>query len=148
VVQEDAMSYADPAAQSSRRRAVRGILWTVPVLALLLGGCINTPFGARSEPRRLQEGLFWKQVFDKSPPAYLIAVDRTVCTVSAERFNQVRVGQRVLCDWKSNGIVATQPRLGASATQAPTASPAEGAARRRTPVQWPQPVARPAPGKN
>jgi hypothetical protein len=126
------------------------------LLALLVAGCTTMPGFRRNDSLRPNDTIGWKQVFDKSPPAYLIAVDRSVCTVSAERFAQIRPGQRVLCDWKHGSGVAGAlmnggdagtggnagtgglPAAGAPKPGAPSVTPTAG-------VLWPQPVRSPAP---
>jgi hypothetical protein len=67
---------------------------------LLLSGCIRSGDSYRRSPAA---GVGWKVVMDKRPPAYLVAVDGTECTVSAERFRQVDPGDRVLCAWRREG---------------------------------------------
>lgn len=74
----------------------------VPILALLLlSACIRSGDPYRTSPAA---GIGWKVVMDKRPPAYLVAVDGTECTVSAERFQQVNPGDRVLCAWRREGM--------------------------------------------
>lgn len=41
-----------------------------------------------------------KRVTGKEEPATLIAVDRSECTVTADRFRKTSVGDKVLCDWR------------------------------------------------
>ena len=41
-----------------------------------------------------------KRVAGKEEPATLIAVDRSECTVTSDRFRSTRVGDHVLCDWR------------------------------------------------
>ena len=44
-----------------------------------------------------------KEVAGKEEPATLIAVDRSRCMVSAERFKNAKVGSREICDWRTGG---------------------------------------------
>lgn len=42
-----------------------------------------------------------KRVEAKEEPATLIAADRSECTVTATRFRDTKVGDAVVCDWRS-----------------------------------------------
>lgn len=53
----------------------------------------------------------WKTVMQKVPPAYLIAVDRSQCTVTAERYEKAKEGDSFFCAW-SRSAVATGPQGG------------------------------------
>src|SRR5690606_1692345 len=54
----------------------------------------------------------WKMVMEKVPPAYLVAVDRSECTVSAERYEKTREGDNVFCVWRVPSIAGEDPRSG------------------------------------
>ncbi len=58
-------------------------------------------------PRTVQvggeEGPGSKTVSAKEEPATLIAADGTVCLVTASRFNRVKTGDRVWCNWRPYG---------------------------------------------
>lgn len=41
----------------------------------------------------------WKRVEAKDPPATLIAIDGSVCTVTSDRFERTQRGDRVACLW-------------------------------------------------
>lgn len=51
----------------------------------------------------------YKQVMEKRAPAYLIATDKSECTVSSDKYEDVLPGDRVLCTWKSTGVGEHQP---------------------------------------
>lgn len=51
----------------------------------------------------------WKMVMQKVPPAYLVAVDRSECTVSAERYEKTREGDNVFCVWRVPSVAGEQP---------------------------------------
>ncbi len=70
-------------------------------LAFLVSACATLPFGGRKDSRN---GVGWKQVMEKIAPSYLIAVDRTECTVTAERFAEVAPGDNVFCVWRVQGL--------------------------------------------
>ena len=94
---------------------------TLPLL-LVLAGCLpyarqrSRPVGpgmggepALPDPRggaagrvidTLLSGAARKEVAGKEEPATLIAVDRTRCTVTADRFRDVRTGDVVWCVWR------------------------------------------------
>ena len=65
------------------------VLLIVPLLALTACASLGTgnAFGH-------------KAVVEKQEPTDLIAADRTVCTVSDERFRETEVGDDVWCLWK------------------------------------------------
>jgi hypothetical protein len=48
----------------------------------------------------LTSGAARKEVAGKEEPATLIAVDRTRCTVTPDRFRDVRTGEFVWCVWR------------------------------------------------
>jgi hypothetical protein len=51
------------------------------------------------------DGTGWgrKPVEAKDAPATLVARDGSVCTVSRDRFERVRLGDRVICFWSDGG---------------------------------------------
>jgi hypothetical protein len=42
-----------------------------------------------------------KTVDAKQDPATLVASDRSECVVTAERYRDVKVGDKVICDWRA-----------------------------------------------
>jgi len=54
------------------------------------------PATATSKPNATR-----KRVEAKEEPATLIAADRSECTVTAERFRNTKVGDAVVCDWRT-----------------------------------------------
>ena len=46
----------------------------------------------------------WKQVMEKREPVYLIAIDRTECTVTKEKFAQIKPGDSVFCAWRVSSV--------------------------------------------
>ncbi|MGH7444661.1 MAG: hypothetical protein ACREKM_07280 [Longimicrobiales bacterium] len=64
-------------------------------------------------------GIGWKMVMEKLPPSYLIAVDRSECTVTAKRYSEVEVGEQAFCAWGTPGVAqgpwSDQTRIDASA---------------------------------
>lgn len=54
------------------------------------------PATATSKPNATR-----KRVAAKEEPATLIAADRSECTVTAERFRNTKVGDAVICDWRT-----------------------------------------------
>jgi hypothetical protein len=103
--------------------------WSCLLLIALAASACAT--GGRSRPLTEdgRTGLAMKTVASKVDPAYLVAMDRTTCTVSGERYRQVRVGQRVLCDWKA-GAVFANPRAPAVPGMAVPATAADRAGQR------------------
>jgi len=75
------------------------------LLAVVLAGCASNR-GANGEGTTV---LGWKTVMQKVSPAYLIAVDRSQCTVSADRFSKAKEGESFLCAW-SRSAVAGDPQ--------------------------------------
>jgi hypothetical protein len=68
------------------------------ISALVVSGCATmSPLRTQSPVR--SSGVGMKQVAEKREPNYLIAIDRTECTVSRQSFDKVKVGSRVLCLW-------------------------------------------------
>ncbi len=96
--------YASPLSRPALRIARRACGL---VLVALAGGC--AVLGGRGDGGRTETG--WKMVMEKVPPAYLVAVDRSECTVSETRFAKIREGDNVLCAWRV-GSIATDPRRG------------------------------------
>jgi hypothetical protein len=76
---------------------MRNIL--IVALVALLSSC--------ALPNRLQmggrDGLGNKVVSGKEEPATLVAVDGTLCTVPAPRFDRIKPGDRVWCNWRPRG---------------------------------------------
>lgn len=89
------------------------------VLVSLLGlavGCypIGSPDPSYPGPgdsfagrRDLREGLSRKKVADKVEHTLLVAVDRSECQVSPERWKKIEIGDAVWCYWR----VERPPRL-------------------------------------
>jgi hypothetical protein len=61
---------------------------------------LSTPAGqpatASSTPN-----MSLKRVTGKAEPATLVAVDRTTCTVTPQRFRDTKIGDKALCDWRA-----------------------------------------------
>ncbi len=76
----------------------------VLLLALIAAGC-----GWAHGNGENGSTVGWKTVMRKVEPAYLIAVDRSQCTVSPERFAKAEEGKGFFCAW-SGGAVATRPK--------------------------------------
>jgi hypothetical protein len=61
--------------------------------------CVSLPL-----PNRLSGGpdqaVGWKLVVDKREPNFLLASDRTECEVTRERFDGVKEGESVFCQWR------------------------------------------------
>jgi hypothetical protein len=81
-------------------------LSVLALAALFLGGCILPLGGSQGRPDRGGPALAggestagWKIVSRKIEPTYLIAADGSECTVSRERWENVRVGTRAFCVW-------------------------------------------------
>jgi hypothetical protein len=73
--------------------------------SVIVTGC--APVLGGTDPRDgSRTGMGWKTVARKVEPNYLVAVDQTSCTVSSTRFDQIREGQRVLCNWRTNSPVS------------------------------------------
>lgn len=74
------------------------------LLPLLLCACSSLPFRVEGErPLGTDRGPQRKTVSAKEPPSRLVAVDGTVCLVSASRYDSVKVEERVWCDWRPRG---------------------------------------------
>lgn len=69
------------------------------ILALvLLTGCVFFPRRYGHDPRTTQFGQ--KKVVDKRAPCWLIAGDRTTCSVSEDKYARTGIGDVVLCAWR------------------------------------------------
>jgi hypothetical protein len=66
-----------------------------------------------------------KIVDAKRPPATLIAVDRSVCLVTAERYRNTRIGDAVFCQWSGGRPTA----LGSDRVVGSTPDPRQDATR-------------------
>jgi hypothetical protein len=85
-------------------------------VSLMVTGCAPVLGGGSELRDGGRTGLGWKTVARKVEPNYLVAVDQTSCTVSSARFAEVREGQRVLCNWRTNSPVSAGSARAASAT--------------------------------
>jgi hypothetical protein len=57
--------------------------------------------GISQDKARGAQGGFWrKQVSGKAEPATLVAVDGSVCSVTAKRFKETMTGEKVWCGWR------------------------------------------------
>jgi putative hemolysin len=65
--------------------------------ALALTAC-SSPYMQGPERRRAAASV--KIVDAKRPPATLIAVDRSICLVTVDRYRNVGVGDAVFCTWR------------------------------------------------
>ena len=63
------------------------------------GSTLPTPAGQPATAKSTAN-MTLKRVTGKEEPATLIAVDRSECTVTADRFRKTSVGDKVLCDWR------------------------------------------------
>lgn len=79
-----------------RKRRAYG-LWLLGLL--VVSSCISIPIPGRGSETS-GETVSWKAVVEKRGPNLLIAVDRTYCEVAQDRFDEVDVGERVLCHWR------------------------------------------------
>jgi len=78
--------------------------WIILAWALLLsaGACNWLPFRTEGErPFLAEEGPQRKTVVGKEPPYRLVAVDGTICDVPKERYESVKVEDKVWCAWRS-----------------------------------------------
>jgi hypothetical protein len=96
----------------------------LPPLIVIVGigslACVtsrsSTPGGLPADPTRTavtgqvpgqratastQPNASRKRVDAKEEPATLVAVDRTRCTVTDSRFRDTKVGDSVICDWRT-----------------------------------------------
>lgn len=92
----------------STSRSVKRFARIVPLLLLAgaLSGCAM-PRGSGEDA----SVVGWKTVMQKVAPAYLIAVDRSQCTVTAERYEKAKEGDSFFCAW-SRSAVAKGPQGG------------------------------------
>lgn len=70
----------------------------------LLAGCTWLGHGT-NDPAHPYVG--WKQVMRKVPPVYLVATDRTQCTVTDEKYRKVKEGDVVFCTWSAAAMART-----------------------------------------
>lgn len=79
------------------RRVAGGI-----AVAALLGAtaCVSLPLPGR-DAGDSGETVGWKLVVEKREPNLLVAVDRTYCEVTRERFEETEEGERVFCHWRN-----------------------------------------------
>lgn len=56
--------------------------------------------GRPGEPQRIEADVDRKRVTGKEPATTLVADDRTVCVVSRETYDAVKVGDQVWCAWR------------------------------------------------
>ena len=88
---------------STTRRSFLGLGLALALLTPLLG-CGWLPFRLEGErPLMGERGPQRKTVTGKEGPARLIAVDGTICIVSASKFGSVKLNDRVWCDWRPRG---------------------------------------------
>ena len=59
------------------------------------------PVGSQSPTGRTTAMASRKRVAEKEEPATLIANDKTRCTVTADRFKDIHIGDDAICDWRS-----------------------------------------------
>lgn len=76
---------------------MRNALIACLTAALALTACSN-PY--MQGPERRQAANSVKLVDAKRPPATLVAVDRSICLVTVDRYRNVRVGDAVYCNWR------------------------------------------------
>ena len=71
---------------------------------VFITGCANLPFRTQGEhPFGSDRGPQRKTVVSKEPPSRLVAIDGTVCLVSASKYDSVDPEDRVWCDWRPRG---------------------------------------------
>jgi hypothetical protein len=74
------------------------------LLIFFTAGCSFLPFRVEGEgPLLSASGPQRKTVAAKEPPSRLVAVDGTVCTVSGDKFESVKVDEKVWCGWEHRG---------------------------------------------
>jgi hypothetical protein len=61
----------------------------------------SVPMGTGIATSRAEDGPTRKRVASKEEPATLVAIDRSRCAVTEDRYRDARVGQRVTCAWRS-----------------------------------------------
>ncbi len=110
------------------------------LLFLFIAGCSFLPFRVEGERPFLSEsGPQRKTVAVKEPPNRLVAVDGTVCIVSGDKFESVKVDEKVWCGWETRGSASTPetPALERASTQRapplPINAPGSGSPRPPTP---------------
>lgn len=82
---------------------MRTILW---IMALCVAcGCATDPGTRRGEGYRIGS----KMVAGKEAPATLYAEDGSHCLVTPGRFERVRIGDRVWCNWEVRGARIGSP---------------------------------------
>ncbi len=70
------------------------------LLALILSGaCAFLPRKPSFNHMTPSTGLGRKKVVDKRDPAWLVAADRTKCSVSADKYERTAIGDKVVCAW-------------------------------------------------
>jgi hypothetical protein len=70
------------------------------LLALILtAGCAVLPRKPVYNRMTGTTGIARKKVVDKREPTWLIAGDRTRCSVSTEKYERTGIGDRVICAW-------------------------------------------------
>ena len=67
-----------------------------PAQAAVSGKVIGQRPGSSTEANASR-----KIVDAKQDPATLVASDRSECVVTAERYRDVKVGDKVICDWRA-----------------------------------------------
>lgn len=67
-----------------------------------LGACIALPMGGGRDATGSEGKVGWKTVAEKREPNIVVAVDRSYCEVTRERFEETEEGERVLCHWRSS----------------------------------------------
>lgn len=75
---------------------------------LLLSGCSIPLARNNAAPNPV---LGRKMVAEKREPRELVAVDRTVCITSQEKYDRVHNGDRVWCVWRYDGGALSGPRV-------------------------------------
>jgi hypothetical protein len=80
---------------ASPRCRLRVLLVTVAAI-----GCWHRPYSGEGGLRR-DTGFTRKAVIGKEEPGTFVARDGTRCVVTKERFDQVRQGEEVWCDWRT-----------------------------------------------
>ena len=72
-------------------------LIALTLVAVALGGCSKMQYGGGGG------GPGYKTVSAKEEPMTLVALDGTLCTVTPAKYNKVKIGDRVVCGWRSPG---------------------------------------------
>jgi len=91
-----------PKGPLTKGRRRNGAILAAGVLILpMLGGCGILPFRVEGEsPFAAGDGPQRKNVAAKEAPSRLTAVDGTVCLVPGDKFDSVKIDDKVWCDWK------------------------------------------------